>query len=105
MTDPVLPLPPSDDPTEVQPSKLWLRDSRGYGSVTLTILMVSFFVTTLAYVLSIIEHIGKVSIRPFDVSACAGYFIPILTLYATRKFTEAKFNTGALPAAPSVLKG
>lgn len=104
MTDPVLPLPPSDDPTEVQPSKLWLRDSRGYGSVTLTILMVSFFVTTLAYVLSIIEHIGSVSIRPFDVSACAGYFIPILTLYATRKFTEAKFSTGAA-AVTSVPKG
>ena len=105
MTDTALPLPPSDDPTQVQPSKFWLRDSRGYGSVTLTILMVSFFVTTMAYVLSIIEHIGSLSIRPFDVSACAGYFIPILTLYATRKFTEAKFNTGTTPSTTSVPKG
>lgn len=105
MTDTDLPLPPSDDPTEVQPSKLWLRDSRGYGSVTLTILMVSFFVTTTAYVLSIIEHIGSLSIRPFDVSACAGYFIPILTLYATRKFTEAKFSAGASTTTTSVPKG
>lgn len=105
MADPIVPLPPSDDPTEVQPSKLWLRDSRGYGSVTLTILMVSFFVTTMAYILSIVEHIGSVSIRPFDVSACAGYFIPILTLYATRKFTEAKFAAGAGTTTTSVPKG
>lgn len=88
--------PPRDnepDASEVKPAWYWIKDSRGYGSVTCTMVFVSFWVTTLAYALSIIDRVGPVSIRPFDVSACGAYFIPIMTLYFGRKFTEAKFST------------
>lgn len=81
-----------EDVTRVKDSWLWIKDSKGYGSVTVTFVTVAFFVTTLAYVLSIFESIAGLSIRPFDVSACSSYFIPVLTLYFGRKYTEAKFQ-------------
>jgi hypothetical protein len=81
------------DVTKVRDSWLWIKDSRGYGSVTVTFVTIAFWVTTIAYVLSLVEKIGPVAIRPFDVGACSAYFIPILTLYFGRKFTEAKFDT------------
>lgn len=80
-----------DPQAEVRPSWYWIKDSRGYGSVTTTLVFVSFWITTLAYVLSLFEKIGSVSIRPFDVGACASYFTPILALYFGRKATDAKF--------------
>ena len=80
------------DPSVVKPAWYWVKDARGYGSVTVTMVFVSFWVTTMAYSLSIVDHIGKVAVRPFDVGACSAYFIPILTLYFGRKFTDAKFN-------------
>jgi hypothetical protein len=80
------------DPTEVKPSWLWVKDARGYGSVTTTLVLVSFVVTTVAYVLSIVDKVGSVSIRPFDVAACSSYFGPILALYFGRKFTDAKYK-------------
>lgn len=82
------------DVTEVKPSWIWIKDSKGYGSVTVTFLFIAFWVTTTAYILSIVDHVGPVNVRPFDVAACSAYFIPILTLYFGRKFTDAKFNAG-----------
>ena len=79
------------DPGEVKPAWYWIKDSRGYGSVTCTMVFVSFWVTTMAYIMSIVDHVGPVSIRPFDVAACSAYFIPILTLYFGRKWTDANF--------------
>jgi hypothetical protein len=94
LPDPKLPDPESDgDPSTVKPAWYWIKDSKGYGSVTVTFTTIAFWVTTLAYVLSIVDHVGPVTIRPFDVAACSAYFIPILTLYFGRKFTEAKFST------------
>lgn len=85
----------ADEPIgRVTDSWLWIRDTKGYGSVTVTFVTIAFAVTTLAYVLSIVEAIGPVTIRPFDVAACSAYFIPVLTLYFGRKFTEAKHPTG-----------
>ena len=82
------------DITEVKPAWYWIKDSKGYGSVTATLAFVAFWVTTLAYILSIVDHIGSVSIRPFDVAACSAYFIPILTLYFGRKWTDANAKNG-----------
>lgn len=79
------------DPTEVKPAWYWVKDAKGYGSVTVTLVFVAFWVTTLAYVMAIADKVGPVSVRPFDVAACSAYFIPILTLYFGRKFTDAKF--------------
>lgn len=80
------------DPTIVKDSWFWIKDSKGYGSVTVTFTTIAFVVTTLAYVLSIFQKIGPLEIRAFDVAACSAYFIPVLTLYFGRKFTESKFK-------------
>lgn len=78
------------DVTEVKPAWYWIKDSKGYGSVTVTFLFIAFWVTTAAYVLSIVDHVGPVNIRAFDVAACSAYFIPILTLYFGRKWVDSK---------------
>lgn len=78
------------DVTEVKSTWYWVKDARGYGSVTTTLVFIAFWVTTFAYVLSMVEKVGSVTIRPFDVAACGTYFIPILTLYFGRKWTDAK---------------
>jgi len=98
--DPTPALPPEDgatDPGEVKPAWYWIKDTKGYGSVTVTMVFVAFWVTTLAYIASIVEKVGGVSIRSFDVGACSAYFIPILTLYFGRKWTDsnAKSKTGS----------
>lgn len=84
------------DITEVKPAWYWIKDAAGYGSVTVTMVFVSFWVTTFSYIISMIDHIGPVSIRAFDVAACSSYFMPILCLYFGRKATDAKFNADAL---------
>ena len=78
---------------KVKPSWFWIKNSKGEASVSVTFLTVAFIVTTAAYVGSMFEHIGPVALRPFDVGACSTYFIPLLTLYFSRKFTDAKFNS------------
>jgi hypothetical protein len=67
-----------------------LRDSRGQGSVTVTLMLVSFWVTTIAYFVSLIEKIGDVEFREFDPAAASAYLIPILTLYFGRRWTDSK---------------
>lgn len=80
----------SEKPVKVNDSWFWIRDTKGYGSVTVTFVTIAFVVTTLAYVLSVFESIGPMTFRQFDVAACSAYFIPLLTLYFGRKYTEAK---------------
>lgn len=84
---------PDQDPSEVKPAWYWIKDARGYGSVTVTMVFIAFWVTTLAYLVSIVDHLGSFTIRPFDVGASASYFIPLCTLYFSRKYTDAKFGT------------
>ena len=67
-----------------------LRDSRGHGSVTVTLMFVSFWVTTLAYIASLVHKIGDVEFREFDPAAVSAYLIPILTLYFGRRWTDSK---------------
>lgn len=62
-------------------------DSKGNASVSTTLLVVSFFVTTVAYVLNMFNLSW---IRPFDVAATSVYLIPICSLYFGRRFTESK---------------
>ena len=79
----------------IKDSWLWVKNSDGNTSVTTTFALIAFLVTTLAYVLAIFETIGPLTIRPFDASACAAFFVPLLTLYGTRRYTEAKFASEA----------
>lgn len=83
----------SEKAVRVPDKWFWIKDAQGYGSVTVTFATVAFWVTTLAYVLSIFDKIGPVDIRAFDVAAASAYFVPVLTLYFGRKFTEAKLGT------------
>lgn len=73
-------------------SKIWMKDSSGFPSVTITFLFVSFWITTIAYVLSIVSKIGPVDIRPFDVGACGAYFGIIFSAYIARRYTDARWG-------------
>lgn len=59
-------------------------------SITRTLMIISFTVVTIAYVLSIVEKIGVLSIRPFDSTACITYMTPLLSLYFGRRWTDMK---------------
>lgn len=77
----------------------WMRNDKGSQSVSVTFAAVSFIVTTLVYLGSAFEKIGPLTFRAFDVSAAATYFIPVLSLYFGRKFTDAKYQVPQQNAA------
>jgi hypothetical protein len=70
----------------------WVRGSDGNASVSTTFVLIAFWVTTIAYILSIFESIGPVKIRAFDAAAASVYLVPLLTLYFGRRYTEATKN-------------
>ena len=74
-----------------KPYWFWMKNSRGEASASLTLLSVAFTVTTIAFLLSMFEVLGPLTIREFDVGAASVYFIPLLSLYFGRRFTDAKF--------------
>ena len=74
-----------------KPSWFWMKNSSGEASVSVTFLTIAFVVTTFSYVASMFETLGPLPVRPFDTGACSTYFIPLLTLYFGRKWTDAKF--------------
>jgi hypothetical protein len=78
-----------EGPAEVKAAWYWIKGSDGNGSVSATLVFVSFWATTLAYVLSIVGSVGPVTFRPFDIPACSVYFTPILALYFGRRWTAA----------------
>lgn len=87
-------------PKVIKTSKIWMKDSQGHPSISVTMLAISFWVTTLAYILSMVSKIGPVEIRPFDVGACGAYFGLILSTYVARRFTEAKYGNPNVPYNP-----
>lgn len=80
------------DIVKVRDSWLWIRDSKGYASVTTTFAMIAFWVTTFAYLISILERVGPVAVRSFDVAASSSYFGTCMMLYLGRRWTEAKYD-------------
>lgn len=88
----------ADDPETVnEPEKpkanwWWMKDTNGQASVSITMVAVSFFVTTLAYIGSIFVKIGPIEFRQFDAGACAAYLIPCLSVYFGRRWTKAKMG-------------
>lgn len=66
----------------------WIRDASGHPSVSVTLVIVAFLVTTAAYILSLFNKIGPIEIRPFDVGACSVYLTPLLALYGGRKWSD-----------------
>lgn len=73
-------------------ANLWIKDQDGNPSVVVTLVLVSFIVTTISYVLSTIDHIGVLSIRPFDVSASSSYFGVVMGAFVGHKWVTSKFN-------------
>jgi hypothetical protein len=74
-------------------SWFWIKSSDGQASVSTTFLTIAFAATTLSYVTSMFDRIGPLTPRPFDTGACSAYFIPLLTLYFGRRWTNAKFSS------------
>lgn len=88
-------------PEVIKTSKIWLKDSSGHPSISVTMLAVSFWVTTLAYIASIFVKIGPVEFKSFDSGACGAYFGLILGTYVARRATEAKWgNPNVAPYVP-----
>lgn len=83
----------------------WLSDTRGQKSITATLVFVSFWVTTLAFLSSTVEKAAGFEFRSFDVAACSAYFVPILTLYFGRKWTDAKLSAKTLSSAETPKEG
>jgi len=77
---------------------MWIKNSDGDKSATVTLMWIAFIVTTIAYIAGMFVQIGPVVFRQFDVGAASTYFIPILTLYGGRRWTNAKYsvNNGGL---------
>ena len=84
-------------------SRIWMKDTTGYPSVTITFLFVSFWITTIAYVLSIVSKIGSFEIRPFDVGACGAYFGIIFSAYIARRYTDARWGNPNVPVTAVVV--
>lgn len=70
----------------------WIKNSSGKASASITFAFVSFWVTTVLYVLSSIKSCGDTEFREFDSAAVGAYLIPILTLYFGRRWTETKLD-------------
>lgn len=81
------------NPVTPNESWFWMKDSSGVPSASVTFATIAFCVTTIAYLMSVVENVGPLHIRSFDISACSSYFIPILSLYFGRKWTDAKYNS------------
>lgn len=92
---------------QITSRSIWIRDASGHRSVSVTLLAVSFIVTTIAFVLSLFSKIGPVEIRSFDVGACSVYLVPILSLYFGRKWSDGangitQAQIAANPVVPEV---
>ena len=79
-------------------SSFWIKDQDGNPSVIVTLVTLSFSATTVAYVMSIIDHIGSLSIRPFDGEAAAAYVGAVLAAYVGHKWVSSKYDATSPPA-------
>ena len=86
-------LVPPVDKEKVPDTWFWLRGSDGNASVTTTFVLIAFWVVTLVYIASVFQSIGPVEMRAFDVGAASVYWIPLLSLYFGRRFTDAKYGS------------
>lgn len=82
--------PPAPDTPKA--SWIWLKDTSGYPSATVTFVTVAFWVTTLWFIMSIVHKVGPIEIRQFDSTAATTYLSPLLALYFGRRWTDAKLG-------------
>lgn len=80
----------------------WLKNTAGQPSMSTTFAVVAFAATTFAYIASVFQKIGPFTFKNFDSAACTAYLIPILGLYFSRRWTDAKLGTAQeAPSAAS----
>jgi hypothetical protein len=79
----------------------WIKDENGQPSVIITLVAVSFVATTAAYLLSIVEKVGSLSIRAFDPAAAGAYFGAVLAAYVGHRWVDSRAPSAnpTLPAA------
>lgn len=77
-----------------------LKGSDGKESVSFTMLIISFIVVTFWLVISIVEGIAGIAIRPFDAATAMAYFTPIAMLYFSRKTWRS--SNGSLPSGEQI---
>lgn len=75
---------------------MWIKDSSGSPSASVTLLFVAFAVMTVSVLLSLFESIGPLQLRPISESLLATYFTPIIALYGGRRWTSAKYGSTEL---------
>lgn len=82
---------------------MWLKNTAGQPSASLTFALVGFIVVTLWLVVSIVAKIGNIEIRQFDAMSAMGYLGPLLALYFGRRWTDGKGSS--LDMAPTGATG
>lgn len=71
---------------------LWIKNTSGQPSASLTFCTIGFAVVTLWLLASIFAKIGHFEIRPFDGSQAMMFELPLLSLYFGRRYTDGKFT-------------
>jgi drug/metabolite transporter (DMT)-like permease len=69
---------------------LWLKNTSGQASASLTFATIGFCVVTLWLLVSIVAKLGHTEIRPFSGSEAMAYLTPLLALYFGRRWTDVK---------------
>jgi len=82
--------------------RIFIKNSKGEQSVSLTMVVVSFILVSILYVLSAFDSIGNVKLRTFDSTATSIYFVTVCGLYFGRKQTDKKHDDHSQsPTLPS----
>lgn len=84
---------------------MWLKNTAGQPSASLTFAFIGFIVVTLWLVVSIVAKIGNIEIRQFDSGQAMGYLLPLLALYWGRRWTDGKGGSLDLPQTGSTVQG
>ncbi len=83
---------------------MWLKNTAGQPSASLTFSFIGFIVVTLWLVVSIVAKIGNLEIRQFDSAQAMGYLLPLLALYFGRRWTDGKGGALDLPQTGSTVQ-
>jgi hypothetical protein len=75
---------------------LWIKNTDGKPSASLTFATSAFVIVMINYILSMFENLGPLHIRAFDATAVSALLMPLFALYFGRRYTSEKFNLEAM---------
>lgn len=81
---------------------IWLKNTKGEPSASLSFVTIAFTVVTLWLVVSIVNKLGNIEIRQFDAATAMGYLTPLLALYFGRRWTDGKSTLDIDPASATM---